>query len=114
MSRLWLALVFASELMAWTAIGFGAFHLAGEGWRGTLVAAGAVALSIGAWGLLAAPTSSAPPPVALGTKVIVFGAAVALLFAAGHPNWSVALLLLIGGSHLGVHLAYRRGTGIPG
>jgi hypothetical protein len=98
-----LALAFLAELGAWFAIGYAVHHLVGGGWRGLVAGGLAAVVAIVGWGLFAAPTSSAPAAAALVTKLLVFGGAVSLLSAAGDWRWGLALAVLIGVAHLGVH-----------
>jgi hypothetical protein len=99
-----LALAFIAELGAWGAMGYAVHHLVGGGWRGLAMGGLAAAVAIVCWGLFASPHSNAPVAAALVTKILVFGGAVALLCAAGDWRWGLALALLIGVAHLGVHV----------
>ncbi len=104
MGILLLALLFLVELAAVGAIGATVFQLTGGGYAGAIAAALAVALAVGAWGRLAAPKAVAPTAAKLGTKVVVFGGAVALLVAADHLGWALGLAALIVVAHVGAHL----------
>ena len=105
MNALFLTLLFAVELLAWTAVGYAGFMLGGGGWIGMLTGAVAVVLALAAWGHWAAPTADAPAAVAWIVKTAVFGSAVIGLLAVGRPIWSLSLAALIAVAHVGVPLS---------
>ncbi len=82
-----LALVFLDEILVMVALGvWGAW--AGPWW----LAAFAVVAGVLVWFLFASPKARYGGPVARPVaKVLVFGAGVAGLWAAGHPGWALAL-----------------------
>ncbi|WP_035757064.1 DUF2568 domain-containing protein [Granulicoccus phenolivorans] len=98
----WLTLVFLAELGAWAAIGVATSALAGGGVPGGLLGVAAAAVAIIGWAFAASPRSRAPGPVKVVVKVVVFGAAVVLLFLAGWPIPAAVLALIIVVAHVGV------------
>jgi hypothetical protein len=94
-----LALAFALELCLLAALGYWGFRV-GSGWIARIaLGVGAPAVVIVIWGIFLAPTSSRRlhDPWLLLAKIILFGAAIAALYAAGHPTiaWVFATLFVI-------------------
>ncbi|MGI8524177.1 MAG: YrdB family protein [Nocardioides sp.] len=87
-----LALVFLDELLAVVALGYwGAAHDGALGW---VLAAVASVAAVVMWALFASPKATYGGPVARPVvKALVFGAATAGLWAAGHPGPAIALLV---------------------
>ena len=82
-----LTLVFVDELLVMTALGV--WGADAGGWP---LASGAVLAGVAVWFFFASPKARYGGPVARPVaKVLVIGAAVAGLAAAGHPVWAVAL-----------------------
>jgi len=82
-----LALVFLDELLVMAALGVWGADVGG--WP---LAVGAVLAGVAVWFFFASPKARYGGPVARPVaKVLVIGAAVAGLAAAGHPGWAVAL-----------------------
>jgi hypothetical protein len=82
-----LALVFVDEVLVMVALGIWGAD-AGGWWLAVL----AVSSGVLVWFLFASPKAKYGGPVARPVaKVLVFGAGVAGLAAAGHPAWAVAL-----------------------
>lgn len=99
-----LALALALELAAFSAVGYGAFHLAGSTLAGLVLAAGAVIGSAVLWGLFAAPRAPRRHPLALITvKTLAFGAGSAALAINGHPILGVLLGTAVALNALALH-----------
>jgi hypothetical protein len=94
MTRTWLwpAVAFAAELASLAALAVAGWSLSVPTGLRLLAAVGFPLLAAVLWGLFAAPRSVVDVPVlAVVTKVVVHGAAVAALFALGHPVLAVVL-----------------------
>ena len=88
---MWLAVAFLSELAALAALAQWGWE-SGSGATRLLLAVGAPLLAAVLWGLFAAPRSMLDVPVlAVATKLLVFGSAVAALAATGHPRLALVL-----------------------
>ena len=91
-NALWLTAAFVSELAALVALGYWGF--AQDASLGVRIALGIGAPLVAAvlWGLFAAPRALVHVrALAVATKVLVFGAAVAALVATGHPWLAIVL-----------------------
>ena len=84
-----LALVFVDEVLAVVAVG-----VAGHTWAGVAGAVVAPVVAVAVWWTFASPKAPLGGPVVRPVaKVVVFGAACAGLWLAGHPGWAAALLV---------------------
>jgi hypothetical protein len=81
-----LGLRFVLELCALAALAFWGWHAASGALR-VVLAVGAAALMIVVWGRYMSPKASHPveDPVRIALEIVIFGAAVAGLFASGEP-----------------------------
>ncbi|WP_432557648.1 YrdB family protein [Granulicoccus sp. GXG6511] len=113
MQGLFLVLLFLAEMAAWAAIGVTAYRLAGDGWRGALVAGGVVILILVSWGLLASPKSKAPTPIKLIVQFIVFSAAVAGLLVIDYVSLAGLLTGLILTAAIGARATRRAAPDSP-
>ncbi len=95
-----LALRFVLELAAWASIGYWGWAAQRGAWRFVL-AFGLPLMAMVVWGTFRVPDDPGAAPVAvpgiarLIIELVEFGAAVALLFAAGRPALAVALGALV-------------------
>jgi|1186.fasta_scaffold24079_1 hypothetical protein len=90
----WATVAFAAELASLAALAVGGWSLPGPTALRLLAAVAFPLLAAVLWGLFAAPRSVVHVPVlAVLTKVVVHGAAVAVLLVLGHPVLAVLLAL---------------------
>jgi hypothetical protein len=90
-----LIVAFLLELCALVALGYWGVRTGGEPVTKTALGLGAPLFAAVLWGLFAAPRAPVSVPlVALGVKVIVFGSAVAALYATGHRGLAIAFAVL--------------------
>ena len=91
-----LTLAFTLELCALGALGYWGARTGGGPVAKTALGLGAPLLAAVLWGLFAAPRAPVSIPIAgLGVKLIVFGSAVAALYATGHRALAAAFALLV-------------------
>lgn len=82
---LWSAVAFLSELAALVALAYWGFTVPGATATRVLLGVGLPVVGAVLWGLFAAPRAVVRrAPLAVGTKVLVFGAAVLALAVRGH------------------------------
>jgi hypothetical protein len=109
-----LAVALALELAAFSAVGYGAFHLAGSIPAGLVLSAAAVIGSTVLWGLFAAPRARHRHPLAVITvKAFVFGGGSAALTLNGHATLGVVLGSVVALNALalnGTRFGYGGGT----
>lgn len=92
-----LALRFLLELCLLVALGYWGFR-AGEGLLGNIVLGlGAPLLAAVVWGIFISPRARLPVsrPVRLVMELVLFGAAVVALAAAGQPGLAIAFALIV-------------------
>lgn len=91
-----LALRFLLELCALGALGYWGFVVGGSAFTKILLGIGAPLLAAVIWGLFVSPKAAVPLdlPLRLMPETLVFGSAVAALFATGHPILAVVLLIV--------------------
>ena len=92
-----LALAFLLELGMLAALGYWGFHTGESSISRISLGLGAPLLSATVWGIFLSPkaTVKVPRVIKFILQVIVFGAAVAALFAADHPTWAWVFGLLV-------------------
>jgi hypothetical protein len=91
-SWVWATVAFASELAALAALAFGGWSLPASTAVRMLAAVGAPLVAAVLWGLFAAPQAPVHVAVlAVVTKVVVYGSAVLVLAASGHPRLAAVL-----------------------
>ncbi len=91
-----LAAHFLLELCALGAVGYWGFAVGGNPVAKLALGLGAPLLAATVWGLFVAPKAAFPldMPLRLVPEALVFGSAVAALFATGHPLPAVCLAVL--------------------
>ncbi len=92
-----LALAFLLELCMLAAFGYWGFHTGESSVSRISLGLGAPLLAAIIWGTFLSPKAAVTVPgvIRFILQVIVFGAAVAVLFAAGRPTWAWVLGLLV-------------------
>ena len=94
-NALWLTLAFLAELAALAALAYGGWRLPAPVALRVVAAVVAPVAAAVLWGLFAAPRARIRSRVpAVGVKVLVFGAAVVVLAATGHPRLAVLLAVV--------------------
>jgi hypothetical protein len=101
-----LALRFALELAALTALGYGGWHVPGPVWLRLLAAVAFPAAGIAVWARWVAPHARRPipDPLRLVPEWVVFGGATVALLATGRTWQGVVLAALAAGNRLALHL----------
>lgn len=110
-----LLLAFALELWAFSAIGYGAYQLAGSAVIGVMLVVVAVAAAVALWGLVAAPQARLRGRIRTSAaKTIVFAAATAALVGTGQTMVGIALTGAVILNALVLHVTRpRRSDAIP-
>ena len=92
-----LALAFLLELCMLAALGYWGFHMGESSISRISLGLGAPLLAAIVWGIFLSPkaTVKVPRVIKFILQVIVFGAAVAALFAADRPTWAWVFGLLV-------------------
>lgn len=113
MRPIFLALMFACELVAWAGIGWSAYVLAQGGpWAAALAVVSVVVVLV-VWGRFAAPRAPASDNVRFAVRTGVFTLAVIALAYTGHREWATTLAFLVVLSGLGAHLTRDKASGPP-
>jgi len=91
-----LVLRFLLELCAFGALGYWGFVVGENVFVKILLGIGAPVLAAVVWGLFVSPKAAVPLdlPLRLVPEALVFGSAAGALYATGHPELAVALLIL--------------------
>lgn len=89
-------LAFLIEVAALAALGWWGFQAGGGLAAHALLGVGAPLLAAAVWGLFAAPRARVRLPLGgvLAVKAVVFGAATAALYGAGHPAMATAFAVV--------------------
>ncbi len=87
---------FLLELFALGTLGYWGFVSGGNMFAKILLGIGAPLLAAVVWGLFVAPRAAVPlkMPLRLVPEALVFGSAILVLFAMGHPRLGASLLIV--------------------